>query len=165
MSWPRGNRGIGRFLALGLAFACAGLSAGCFQPLYGNSSLDYAGAPPPVRTALASVHVEEIDAPNGTPEARLGVEVRNALQAIDSAERGLAAAGSARRGAEEQYASEQRRFESGLSTVFLVLQRQTALVEAKAQEVRAKADLARALSEYDRSTGTILERYGVAVEP
>jgi LPS-assembly lipoprotein len=32
-----------------------------------------------VRTALASVEVEEIDAPNGTPEARLGVEVRNAL--------------------------------------------------------------------------------------
>jgi LPS-assembly lipoprotein len=66
-------------VALGLAFACAGLSAGCFQPLYGSGSLDYAGAPPPVRTAMASVQVEEIDAPNGTPEARLGVEVRNAL--------------------------------------------------------------------------------------
>jgi LPS-assembly lipoprotein len=84
MSSPRGHRagrpgGIGRFVALGLAFACAGLSAGCFQPLYGSGSLDAYGAPPPIRTALASVDVEEIDAPNGTPEARLGVEVRNAL--------------------------------------------------------------------------------------
>jgi LPS-assembly lipoprotein len=84
MSSPRGHRaerprGIGRFLALGLAFACAGLTAGCFQPLYGNGAIDTAGSPPPIRTALASIQVDEIEAPNGTPEARLGVEVRNAL--------------------------------------------------------------------------------------
>lgn len=84
MSLPRGHTGkrpggIGRFLALGLALACAGLSAGCFQPLYGNSTVETPGATPAVRTALASVEVEEIDAPNGTPEARMGVEVRNAL--------------------------------------------------------------------------------------
>jgi HAE1 family hydrophobic/amphiphilic exporter-1 len=95
-------------------------------------------------------------------EQAIGVEVRNALQAIDSAERRLRAASSARRGAEEQYDSEQRRFESGLATVFLVLERQAALVEARAQEVRAKADLAQALTEYDRATGSILERSGVA---
>jgi LPS-assembly lipoprotein len=76
---PKGARnGVGRFLALGLAFGAAALTAGCFQPLYGNGSLD-AGGPPPIRNALASVEVEEIDAPNGTPEARLGVEVRNDL--------------------------------------------------------------------------------------
>lgn len=85
MSSPRGHRGkgrsgIGRFLALGLAFASAGLTAGCFQPLYGTvGSGDAPGAPPSVRSAMASVDVAEIDAPNGTPEARLGVEVRNHL--------------------------------------------------------------------------------------
>ncbi|HWV53073.1 LPS assembly lipoprotein LptE [Pseudorhodoplanes sp.] len=84
MSSPRGHTGsrsggIGRFLALGLAFACAGMTGGCFQPLYGNVSTDTYGAAPPIRTALASVQVEEIEAPNGTPEARMGVEVRNAL--------------------------------------------------------------------------------------
>ena len=84
MSSPRGHQGkrpagVRRLLALALAFACAGLTAGCFQPLYGNGPPDSTGAPPPIRTALASVQVEEIDAPNGTAEARLGVEVRNAL--------------------------------------------------------------------------------------
>ena len=78
MSSRRGRRGIGRFLALGLAFGAAGLTAGCFQPLYGNGSLDATGAPP-IRTALASVEIPELEAPNGTPEARLGVEVRNNL--------------------------------------------------------------------------------------
>lgn len=84
MSWLRGHtrkaRGeIGRFLALGVALGCAGLVGGCFQPLYGTSPTDAPGTPPSVRTAMASVEVEEIEAPNGTPEARLGVEVRNAL--------------------------------------------------------------------------------------
>jgi LPS-assembly lipoprotein len=84
MSLPRGHRGKrpggpGRLLALVLALGCAGLSAGCFQPLYGSASLDATGTSSSIRSALASVEVEEIDAPNGTPEARLGVEVRNAL--------------------------------------------------------------------------------------
>jgi LPS-assembly lipoprotein len=80
MSSPRGNRGFGRFLAAGLALASAGLTAGCFQPVYGTyASSDVVGAPPAVRTALASVKVDEVDVPNGTPEARIGVEVRNNL--------------------------------------------------------------------------------------
>lgn len=80
MSSPRGNRGIGRFLATGLALASAGLTAGCFQPIYGTyASSGAAGAPPSVRSALASVKVDEIDVPNGTPEARMAVEVRNNL--------------------------------------------------------------------------------------
>jgi LPS-assembly lipoprotein len=62
-----------------MAFAAAALVGGCFQPLYGTGPADTPGAPPAVRTAMASVEVEEVDAPNGTPEARLGVEVRNAL--------------------------------------------------------------------------------------
>ena len=33
----------------------------------------------PLGTALAQVQIERIDAPNGTPEARLAVEVQNAL--------------------------------------------------------------------------------------
>ena len=33
----------------------------------------------PLGTALAQVQVEHIDAPNGTPEARIAVELQNAL--------------------------------------------------------------------------------------
>ena len=47
------------------------------------------------------------------------------LQQVRSAEQRVQSAGSAQRSAREQYDSERRRFESGLSTVFLVLQRQT----------------------------------------
>lgn len=97
-------------------------------------------------------------------EQTVAAEVRNALQRVRSAERRLAAAGSAVRGANEQYESERRRFEAGLSTVFLVLQRQTALVAARGQELRARADLNQAISVFDRATGMTLDAHGVALQ-
>jgi LPS-assembly lipoprotein len=57
---------------LGLAV----LLAGCFQPLYGDRS---ATGQPGLREVLSAVQVNQIDAPNGTPEARLAVELRNHL--------------------------------------------------------------------------------------
>lgn len=97
-------------------------------------------------------------------EQTIQVEVRNALQAVQSSQQRLAAAASAARNAEQQYESEQRRFESGLGTVFLVLQRQTALVTADAQELRARADVNQALAALDRALGRTLDRHGVRLE-
>jgi outer membrane protein TolC len=47
--------------------------------------------------------------------------------------------------------------------VFLVLERQTALVNAQARELRARADLNQAIAVLDRAVGGTLERHGVAV--
>jgi LPS-assembly lipoprotein len=68
---------LSRFVALGLALASAGMTAGCFQPLYGTASA--VSGSPAVSSAMASVEIEQIDAPNGTAEARLGNEIRNDL--------------------------------------------------------------------------------------
>ncbi len=96
-------------------------------------------------------------------EQAIEAEVRNALQAVRSSHDRLDAASSARRNAQEQYESERRRFESGLSTVFLVLERQTALVTAQAQELRSQADLNQAAALLDRATGGTLVRHQVRV--
>ncbi len=79
MSSPDRAFGPGRILRLLPALAAAALLAGCYQPLYGTAGSNAVGAPPSVRMALSSIDVAEIEAENGTPEARLGVEVRNAL--------------------------------------------------------------------------------------
>ncbi len=63
------------FARLGAILAMAVLLTGCFQPLYGEHST--VGGPA-VADALQGVDVK-IDAPNGTVESRLSVEVRNAL--------------------------------------------------------------------------------------
>jgi HAE1 family hydrophobic/amphiphilic exporter-1 len=91
-------------------------------------------------------------------------EVRDAMQAVRSSEQRLDAASSQRRYALEQYESERRRFDSGLSTVFLVLERQTAFVTAQALELRARADLNQAVAQLERSTGGTLEWHGVKIQ-
>ena len=55
--------------------------------------------------------------------------------------------------AEQQYASEQRRFEAGTSTVFLVLQRQTAMIASRTQFARTETELSRSTAQLRRAFG------------
>jgi outer membrane protein TolC len=96
-------------------------------------------------------------------EQGVEAEVRNALQAVQSARAILAAATEARRTAEEQYASEQRQFAAGTSTVFLVIQRQTAMISTRTQHVRAEVDLNKSLAELRRATGQTLSAHNISV--
>jgi HAE1 family hydrophobic/amphiphilic exporter-1 len=89
-------------------------------------------------------------------EIQIEADVRNAMQAVESARAARDAALQARTLAEQQYSSEQRRFEAGTSTVFLVLQRQTAMVALRTQHARAEADLSRSIAELHHATGQIL---------
>jgi HAE1 family hydrophobic/amphiphilic exporter-1 len=91
-------------------------------------------------------------------------DVRNALQGVNSSRARLEAAGLARQSADEQYASEQRQFQAGTSSVFLVLQRQTDLISARNREVRAHADFAEALANLDRATAHTLEARGLELQ-
>jgi outer membrane protein TolC len=96
-------------------------------------------------------------------EQVIEAEVRNALQALRSAESRLISATDARVAAEELYASEQRQFRGGTSTFYLVLQRQTELAAARARELQARTDLNKAISEFQRSIGTTLTVNNVTV--
>jgi len=90
-------------------------------------------------------------------EMAIEADVRNALQAVTSAQSRLDAAALARRSAEEQYASEQRQFQAGTSTVFLVLERQTDFIGARSREARSRADFEEALANLDRATACTIE--------
>jgi HAE1 family hydrophobic/amphiphilic exporter-1 len=90
-------------------------------------------------------------------------DVRNATQALRSAEARLAAAASARSSAEQQFESEQRQFRAGTTTVFLVLQRQNELLAARGRELQAQTDLNKAISEFQRATGNTLDANNVAI--
>src|SRR5438132_6433887 len=68
---------IGRLPRLAAALAIAALAGGCFQPLYGERSPT--GGGPVLRDQLSAVDILQIEAPKGTDEARLAVEIRNAL--------------------------------------------------------------------------------------
>jgi LPS-assembly lipoprotein len=75
--WSHEIRAVwARLGRLAPAFALAALVGGCFQPMYGQLSPT---AGPGVGNALSSVSVTNIEAPKGTVEERLAVELRNEL--------------------------------------------------------------------------------------
>ena len=96
-------------------------------------------------------------------EQLIQVEVRNALQSLSTASARLRAAAIARSTAEQQYESEKRKLDVGQSTVFLVLERQTALATARGNELRAQTDLNKAIAELQRATGNSLTANNVTV--
>jgi len=73
--WGKGNGIPRQFIGVAVVLALGALSAGCFQPLYGNQPIGGDS----VRDKLASVEVAQIPAGNGKPESRLAVELRNNL--------------------------------------------------------------------------------------
>lgn len=96
-------------------------------------------------------------------EQIIEAEVRNALQALRSTEARLQSAAAARASAEQLYQSEQRQFQAGTTTFFLVQQRLTQLLVARSLELRAQTDLNRAISEFQRSIGSTLTANNVTV--
>ena len=61
-----------RFLAVA---ALAALTAGCFQPMYAERT----DGTPALREKLMGVEIPPVDKANASREARVGVEIRNAL--------------------------------------------------------------------------------------
>jgi HAE1 family hydrophobic/amphiphilic exporter-1 len=97
-------------------------------------------------------------------EKAITQDVRNAMQLASSAQAQLEAAIDGRRYAEEQYSSEQRQFQAGTSTVFLVLQRQTSLIVARTREIRARSDLKEAAANLDRASAKTIESLGITLQ-
>ena len=93
------------------------------------------------------------------------IDVRNALQAVEATRQRFEAAKAGRIAADAQLSGEQERFRAGLSSNFLVLQRQNDFSVAKADEVRAQTDFNKALAELQRVTGMTLASNNVEVKP
>jgi HAE1 family hydrophobic/amphiphilic exporter-1 len=94
---------------------------------------------------------------------RVTMDVRNALQAYQSAQAQLAAATEARQASQQVLASEERRFRAGASTTFLVLQREIELADNRGRELQAQTNLNKAVVALQQATGTILTANNVNV--
>jgi HAE1 family hydrophobic/amphiphilic exporter-1 len=121
------------------------------------------------RTALAQVAVglaeqKRLTTQQQSIEIAIEADIRNALQGLSTAGARLNSAEAARNFAEEQYSSEQRQFQAGTSSVFLVLQRQTELISARSREIRAGADVGRAAADVDRASARTLQANNVQIQ-
>jgi HAE1 family hydrophobic/amphiphilic exporter-1 len=106
----------------------------------------------------------QIEAQRQKTEQLIEVEVRNSLQAVETARKRVDAAKNSRANAELQYQSEQRKFDAGQSTNFFVLDRQNALSSARGRELRALTDYTKAVAELQRALSTTLSSNNVEVK-
>jgi len=104
-----------------------------------------------------------IETQRAQTEQLIEADVRNAMQSVRSIEARLAAAAAQRVAADQQYTSEHRKFQAGMSTVYLVLQRQTDLVVARGKELQAQTDLNKAIADFQRAIGNTFRYRNVAV--
>lgn len=95
---------------------------------------------------------------------RIRSEAVNAIQGLREAQYRVTAASSARAASERVLAGEQRRFQAGASTTFLVLQRQLDVANQRGRELQAQTDLDKAIVELERVGGGIFAQNGIDVE-
>ena len=92
------------------------------------------------------------------------VEVRNAVQAVETARLRVLAARRARENAEKQLEGERKLFESGKSTTFILFQRENSLTNARNLEIRAETDYSKAVADLQRATSTTFQVNNIEVE-
>jgi HAE1 family hydrophobic/amphiphilic exporter-1 len=114
--------------------------------------------------AGARIQRTQLEATTRSQEQVIEVEVRNAAQSVETARRRVLAARSARENAELQLTGEQRLYQVGRSTTFLLFQRENQLANARNLELRAETDYNKALADLQRATSTTLRANNVIVE-
>ncbi len=93
------------------------------------------------------------------------VEVRNAVQSVETAQMRIDAATAARQYAEKQLDGENKRFQAGLTPTFFVLERQNQLSAAQFDEIRAQADYNKSVALLQRVMATTLSSNSIDIKP
>ncbi len=114
--------------------------------------------------AGARIQKEQLLATTRGQQQTIEVDVRNSAQAVESSRQRVLSAREARVNAEMQLEGEQRLYQVGRSTTFLLFQRENALANARASELRAETDYNKALADLQRATSTTLRANNVIVE-
>ena len=128
-----------------------------------NISLPFGNRTAKANLGRTLVEADQIKNQRAQQEQNIESDVRNALQSLRSSEARLQAALATRQSAEQLYESEQRQFRAGTSTVFLVQQRQITLVTARGGELQAQTLLNKAVSTFQRATGSTLSANSVEI--
>jgi outer membrane protein TolC len=114
--------------------------------------------------AGARIQKNQLEASYRSQDQSIEMDVRNAAQAVDTAQKRMVASRAARESAEAQLSGEQKLYEVGRSTTFLLLQRQNELTTARTNELQAQTDYNKALADLQRATASTLRANNVVVQ-
>ena len=113
--------------------------------------------------AGAEITRNQIETQTRIQEQTVIVEVRNAVQAVETGRQRVLAARRARENAEIQLEGERKLFDVGRSTTFLLFQRENALTNARNAEIRAETDYNKAIANLQRATSTTFQMNNIQV--
>lgn len=91
------------------------------------------------------------------------LDVRNTYIALEQNRARVDASSKARELQQQTFDAEQKKYQLGASTVYLVIQTQRDLINAQGSELRALADLVEAKANYERAIGRTLEANRVTI--
>jgi outer membrane protein len=114
--------------------------------------------------AATRLETERIDAQTRSQEQAVIAEVRNAVQAVETARQRIETAKRAVTNAEIQLEGERKLFEFGRTTTYFLFQRENSLTNARNALIRAETDYNKALSELQRVTATTFRVNNIQVD-
>ncbi len=114
--------------------------------------------------AGARITGERIAAQTRSQEQTVIVEVRNAVQSVETSRQRVLTARRARESAETQLEGERKLYEAGRSTTFLLFQRENTLNNARNAEIRAETDYNKAVAELQRATATSFRENNITID-
>lgn len=114
--------------------------------------------------AGARIQQEQVAAQTRAQEQIIITEVRNAVQAVETARQQVLTSRRARVNAEIQLEGERKLFDNGRSTTFILFQRENALANARNSEIRSETNYNKALADLQRATSTTFRINNIEVE-
>ncbi len=116
--------------------------------------------------SLAQVNLAErtLNLQRARTEQLIEAEVRNAIQALRTSEQRIVAADASLKAAKEKLDSEQRLFETGESTNFLVLTRQNEYADSQRRGLSARLDRNKALARLEQAIGASLDSHNISLK-
>ncbi len=97
-------------------------------------------------------------------ELSITLQVRTAVRNVEAAEKGVRAAEKTRYFQQKNLEAEQKKFENGMSTNFVVLQVMTNLDNARSAELQAQINYAKAVTALEQAVGNLMEARNLTVK-
>ncbi len=153
-------------LAGGLGTSLSSLFSGDYASFQAGLAFDITGRNRSAKADLAESCIERtrLQLMRVRTSQAIEAQVRNALQALESARQRMSAAAAAVRAAGEKLSSESRLFEKGKSTNFLVLTRQKEYSDARRREIEAEAVYNKAVAGFEAALGITLTARGIRID-
>lgn len=153
------------FLVGNYGTALGNLFGGRYQSFQVGLSLDFSFRNRSANANYSQTLINEkrLGLEKARAEQVIEAQVRNALQGIQTARQRIAAAEASARAAREKLESEQRLYQTGESTNFLVLTRQNEYADSRRREVVARLDFNKSVSRLQQAVGTTLSTHSISV--